>query len=82
MQDQSDHWGRFAGVQAADWVMKHLEWFSPNCAARFMEMVTPTNGALMAMLIAAGVPYGRWMKFAALAIALLVLVGIAGMFFV
>ena len=43
MQDQSDHWGRFAGVQAADWVMKHLEWFSPNCAARFMEMVTPTR---------------------------------------
>ena len=43
MQDQSDHRGRFAGVQAADWVMKHLEWFSPNCAARFMEMVTPTR---------------------------------------
>lgn len=47
--------------------------------AGLMEMVTPTNGALMAILIAAGVPYGRWMKFAALAIALLVLVGVIGM---
>jgi hypothetical protein len=23
--------------------MKHLEWLSANCAARFMEMVTPTR---------------------------------------
>ena len=49
--------------------------------AGLMEMVTPTNGALMAMLVAAGVPYGRWMKFAGAAIAVLVLIGVAGMFF-
>jgi quinol monooxygenase YgiN len=24
-------------------VMRHLEWFSANCAARFMEMVKPTQ---------------------------------------
>ena len=30
--------------------MKHLEWFSPNCAARFMEMVTPTR------LVVYGIP--------------------------
>jgi hypothetical protein len=23
--------------------MTHLEWFGANCAARFMEMVTPTR---------------------------------------
>jgi uncharacterized ion transporter superfamily protein YfcC len=48
--------------------------------AGLMEMVTPTNGALMAILLAAGVPYGRWMKFAAASIAVLVLIGVAGMF--
>ena len=48
--------------------------------AGLMEMVTPTNGALMAILVAAGVPYGRWMKFAGAMIAVLVFIGIAGMF--
>ncbi|HYH80990.1 MAG TPA: hypothetical protein VEX86_14410, partial [Longimicrobium sp.] len=30
--------------------------------AGLCEMVTPTNGALMAILAAAGVPYEKWMK--------------------
>ena len=51
------------------------------------EIVTPTNGALMAMLAAAGVRYEDWLKFvvplcaglvvlAALALALGVAVGL------
>ena len=30
-----------------------------------MELLTPTNGALMAILLAADVPYQRWLRFAA-----------------
>jgi uncharacterized ion transporter superfamily protein YfcC len=44
--------------------------------AGLMELVTPTNGALMAVLLAAGVPYQRWIRFAAGALVLLTLVGI------
>jgi uncharacterized ion transporter superfamily protein YfcC len=44
--------------------------------AGLMEMATPTNGALMAILLAAGVPFQRWLRFALGGIALLVLVGI------
>ena len=40
-------------------------------------MLTPTNGALMAVLLAAGVPLQRWLRFAVAGIALLVLIGIA-----
>jgi uncharacterized ion transporter superfamily protein YfcC len=39
-------------------------------------MVTPTNGAMMAVLLAAGVPLQRWFRFALLGIAALVLVGV------
>jgi uncharacterized ion transporter superfamily protein YfcC len=46
--------------------------------AGLCELATPTNGALMAILLAAGVPYSRWMRFAAGGIVLLVIVGIAG----
>jgi len=45
--------------------------------AGLMEMVTPTNGALMAVLLAAGVPLQRWLRFAVLGIAALVLIGVA-----
>jgi uncharacterized ion transporter superfamily protein YfcC len=44
--------------------------------AGLMEMATPTNGALMAILLAAGVPFQRWLRFAIGGIALLALVGI------
>jgi uncharacterized ion transporter superfamily protein YfcC len=46
--------------------------------AGLMELLTPTNGALMAVLLAAGVSYGRWMRFAALAVVIQLLVGVAG----
>jgi uncharacterized ion transporter superfamily protein YfcC len=44
-----------------------------------MELITPTNGALMAVLLAAGVPYARWLRFAAFAVGVQLLVGLAGM---
>jgi len=44
--------------------------------AGLMEMVSPTNGAMMAILLAAGVPLQRWLRFAFLGIAALVLVGV------
>ncbi len=46
--------------------------------AGLMELVTPTNGSLMAILLAAGVPYERWMRFTAAAIIIPLLVGFAG----
>ena len=44
--------------------------------AGLAELVTPTNGALMAVLLAAGVPYQRWMRFAGGAVLLLALIGV------
>lgn len=46
--------------------------------AGLMEMLTPTNGALLAVLLAAGVPYGRWIRFAFGGWLLTTLVGILG----
>jgi uncharacterized ion transporter superfamily protein YfcC len=43
-----------------------------------MEMLTPTNGALMAVLMAAGLPYGPWLRFALVGWLLCTLVGVAG----
>ena len=43
-----------------------------------MDMLTPTNGALLAMLLGAGVSYGRWIRFALPGALLVVLVGLAG----
>jgi len=44
--------------------------------AGLMELATPTNGALMAVLLAAGVPFQRWLRFAVGGILLLTVVGI------
>ncbi len=43
--------------------------------AGLAQMLTPTNGSLMAILLAAGVPLQRWLRFALVPIVLLVLVG-------
>jgi uncharacterized ion transporter superfamily protein YfcC len=48
--------------------------------AGLMDLITPTNGALLAVLLAANVPYGRWIRFAvpgALLVAIVGLIGIA-----
>jgi uncharacterized ion transporter superfamily protein YfcC len=44
--------------------------------AGLAEMIWPTNGALMAVLLAAGVPYQQWIRFVAGAVALAVLIGV------
>lgn len=46
--------------------------------AGLTELLTPTNGALMAVLLAAGVPFSRWLRFATVGVVLALLVGIAG----
>jgi uncharacterized ion transporter superfamily protein YfcC len=44
--------------------------------AGLMELATPTNGSLMAILLAAGVPFQRWIRFALGGILLLAVMGI------
>jgi len=44
-----------------------------------LDRLIPTNGALLAMLLAAGVPYPRWLRFAVPGALLVVLVGLIGM---
>jgi uncharacterized ion transporter superfamily protein YfcC len=46
--------------------------------AGLTDMLVPTNGALLAMLLGAGVTYGRWMRFAIPGVLLVALVGVAG----
>jgi uncharacterized ion transporter superfamily protein YfcC len=43
--------------------------------AGLMDVLTPTNGAVLAMLLAAGVPYTRWLRFAVPGMAIVSLVG-------
>jgi uncharacterized ion transporter superfamily protein YfcC len=47
--------------------------------AVLMDVVSPTNGAMLAMLLNAKVPYGRWLRFAVPGLLLVSLVGFAGM---
>jgi uncharacterized ion transporter superfamily protein YfcC len=47
--------------------------------AGLTELLTPTNGALMAVLLAAGVPYARWLRFALVGAGLALIVGVAGL---
>ncbi len=47
--------------------------------AGLTELITPTNGALMAVLLAAGVPFTQWLRFALVGVGLALLVGIGGM---
>jgi uncharacterized ion transporter superfamily protein YfcC len=44
------------------------------------ELITPTNGALMATLAAAGVRYDKWLRFATPLFLLLFLLGIIAIF--
>ncbi|HEY3160519.1 MAG TPA: Na+/H+ antiporter NhaC family protein [Vicinamibacterales bacterium] len=46
--------------------------------AGLTELLTPTNGGLMAVLLAAGVPFARWIRFAIVGVLLALAVGVAG----
>ena len=46
--------------------------------AGLMDMITPTDGALLAILLGAGVSYGRWLRFAIPGALLVSTVGVAG----
>jgi uncharacterized ion transporter superfamily protein YfcC len=46
--------------------------------AGLMDLVTPTNGALLATLLAANVPYDRWIRFVVPGALLVSIVGLAG----
>ncbi|HVH57502.1 MAG TPA: hypothetical protein VM791_14670 [Vicinamibacterales bacterium] len=49
--------------------------------AGLMDMITPTNGAVLAVLLAADVPYGRWIRFAVPGALLVSIVGVVGIAF-
>ena len=46
--------------------------------AGLADLVVPTNGALLAMLLGAGVPYGRWLRFAVPGALLVAIFGAIG----
>ncbi|MSO61837.1 MAG: YfcC family protein [Acidobacteria bacterium] len=46
--------------------------------AGLADLVVPTNGALLAMLLSAGVPYGRWLRFAVPGALLVGVIGAIG----
>ena len=48
--------------------------------AGLTELLTPTNGALMAVLLAGGVSFPQWIRFAVIGVLLALLVGLAGIF--
>lgn len=47
--------------------------------AGLCELLTPTNGALMAMIAAAGVKYEEWLRFALPVVGILALLGLVGL---
>jgi uncharacterized ion transporter superfamily protein YfcC len=49
-----------------------------QAGAIIMDTVNPTNGAMLAMLLKAGVPYGRWLRFAIPGILLMWGIAIVG----
>jgi len=53
--------------------------FAYQTGAGLMEMLTPTNGALMAVLLAADVSFAKWARFALVGALLLVPVGLVAM---
>ena len=48
--------------------------------AGMCELLTPTNGAMMAVIAASGVPYDKWFRFAAPLVAVLVLGALAAIY--
>jgi uncharacterized ion transporter superfamily protein YfcC len=53
--------------------------FAYQLGAGLCEIVTPTNGGLMAIIAAMGVPYGKWVGFAGRMFLALFALGIVGL---
>ena len=53
--------------------------FAYQTGAGLMELLTPTNGALMAVLLAADLSFAKWVRFAVVGALLLVPVGLIAM---
>ena len=53
--------------------------FAYQVGAGLTDLITPTNGGMMAIIAAAGVPYGRWMGFAARLFLVLFVFGLIGL---
>jgi uncharacterized ion transporter superfamily protein YfcC len=49
-----------------------------QAGAPTLDVLVPTNGALLAMLYKAGVPFGRWLRFAIPGVLLMMAVGALG----
>jgi uncharacterized ion transporter superfamily protein YfcC len=60
-------------------IPRHVTVLAYQMGAGLCELLTPTNGALMAVLLAARVPYQRWLRFAIVGVAIVLVVGVAGM---
>ena len=60
-------------------VPRYVTVLAYQMGAGLCELLTPTNGALMAVLLAAGVPYQRWVRFAVVGVGIVLVVGVAGM---
>jgi uncharacterized ion transporter superfamily protein YfcC len=56
--------------------------FAYQTGAGLMELLTPTNGALMAVLLAAELPFARWVRFASVGALLLVPIGLVAVLIV
>jgi uncharacterized ion transporter superfamily protein YfcC len=44
-----------------------------------MDLMVPTNGALMAVIALAGIPYNKWLKFVLIPVMLILVLGAAGL---
>ncbi len=60
-------------------ISRHVTVMAYQIGGGLTELLTPTNGSLMAILLAAGVPFSRWFRFAAIGVGLVAMVGVAGM---
>jgi uncharacterized ion transporter superfamily protein YfcC len=63
-------------------ISRHAAVMAYQVGAGLTELLTPTNGALVAVLLAAGVPFGRWFRFALGGVGLAAAVGVVGMLLV
>ena len=74
--DDADVWCR---SRICSDISRQVTVLAYQTGAGLTELLTPTNGGLMAVLLAAGVPYSRWIRFAVIGVLLALSVGVVGM---